>query len=385
MKTQKNTLVIGAGISGLAAARRLFETGQKFTLITDRLGGRMHHSQDGSMNYGAIYLNDDYKNVLQFVGKGQRFKTSQVYAADGSQLKPLLHVSNLRFTFSILHLFLLTKRLQKELNRFRKEAQFIPQDKLLPKFPFIKKMAEFPASVFLKKYGLEKLDQSYSRFAFASTCFADVAEANMLFYLEVLFPVVIKTYIADFSDTYEKLTQGFHKNIIFDKVKNLTQTNEKLFTAVTSGGRRYIADNVIIAAPYHNAKCFYDHVPKPLSAKPATVTYVRGRRKNLYGRKKFILFNPKIDSICLIWQQLGDKDLILSIDPHPQLMKYYADYEILNQVTWKTAIVLSNSRWVPMRLKKNLFLAGDYNLCGLEDSYISGICAANQIIAEARV
>lgn len=43
-------------------------------------------------------------------------------------------------------------------------------------------------------------------------------------------------------------------------------------------------------------------------------------------------------------------------------------------------MVVSGGSWVPMKLENNLFLAGDYNLCGLEDSYISGRCAANQII-----
>ncbi len=53
------TVIIGGGISGLACARTLHAAGRPFVLVTDRLGGRMHHSEDGTMNFGAVYITAD--------------------------------------------------------------------------------------------------------------------------------------------------------------------------------------------------------------------------------------------------------------------------------------------------------------------------------------
>ena len=53
------------------------------------------------------------------------------------------------------------------------------------------------------------------------------------------------------------------------------------------------------------------------------------------------------------------------------------------RVTWKTAVVVSDANWAPAVLERGLYLVGDHNLCGLEDSYITGLCAANQIADRA--
>ena len=135
----------------------------------------------------------------------------------------------------------------------------------------------------------------------------------------------------------------------------------------------------MIAAPYHNAKKFYK-VPEPSHSAPGTVLYVKGERKGEYAKKKFMLLNPEVDPVCLIWKQESGADLIFALGPSPDLSRYYFNPEVLAEVNWKTAVVLSNKNWVPQKLEKNLYLAGDYNLCGMEDSYISGLFAANQII-----
>jgi hypothetical protein len=382
MKIHVDTLVIGGGISGLAAARRLFEAEQNFILVTDRLGGRMYHSNDGSMNLGAIYITEDYKHVSRFVDRGQRLKIPEIHAVSPTGILPLLHRSNLRFMFPILRGLGILRRLKKQLSQFRIEAERIPQDKLLLRYPFIRRLAGLPAATFIKRCGLVHMDRRYVRFAIWATCFANVAEINTLFYLGVLFPLISKTYIADFSSTYERLTRGFQKKIIIDKVKTLHRTGEKSFTATTVQGKEFVVNHAIIAVPYHNAKHFYN-VPKPNLEKPATVIYLKGRRRNPY-EKKFILLNPEVCLTCLIWRQNNGKDLILSLSPAPDLDKYYFDFEILEQVNWKTAGIISNDNWVPMSLDPNLFLAGDYNMPGLEDSHISGICASNQIIERGR-
>ena len=111
-----DTLIIGGGISGLAAARRLFEAQRPFILVTDRKGGRMYHSKDYSMNFGATYINNDYKNVSKYVRKGQKLNLHEVFATNGKKLVPFFHPANLKYFFPFLRLLFILRKLRIELN-----------------------------------------------------------------------------------------------------------------------------------------------------------------------------------------------------------------------------------------------------------------------------
>ncbi|MCK5030408.1 MAG: NAD(P)/FAD-dependent oxidoreductase, partial [Thermoplasmatales archaeon] len=54
MKTKTfDTVIVGAGISGLACARSLSERGEDFLIVSEDIGGRILTSEDGNENYGA--------------------------------------------------------------------------------------------------------------------------------------------------------------------------------------------------------------------------------------------------------------------------------------------------------------------------------------------
>ena len=66
----EDTIIIGAGISGLGCARTLFENKQSFKIITRNIGGRILQSKDGTVNYGAYYVAKDYLHVKKYVKLG---------------------------------------------------------------------------------------------------------------------------------------------------------------------------------------------------------------------------------------------------------------------------------------------------------------------------
>jgi monoamine oxidase len=59
-ETNRDVLVLGAGIAGLAAARVLAESGQRVTVLeaTERVGGRIvsQHTEDGALELGAEFV-----------------------------------------------------------------------------------------------------------------------------------------------------------------------------------------------------------------------------------------------------------------------------------------------------------------------------------------
>ena len=379
MKEHFETVIIGGGVSGLSCARRLHAGSRSFVVVTDRLGGRMYHSADGEMNFGATYISEDYENISQFVGRGIPFRLHEVYTENNGKLTTFFDLRNARDALPFARLALRLQELRRTLRRFRKEAEHVSAAELLPRFPLMERYANQSSAELIRDLGLERLDQRYFRSSFFATCFADPALSNALFYLGTLFPLVTSTWVGDFTHTYDRLTEGFADQIEIDKVTSLDRTDGGGWAVHMAGGATYLAKNVVLGIPYHNAEKLYA-VPEPYLATSATVLYVRGERHPKYRDKRLMLFHPETSGVALIWQQATGCDLLFSMRPEPDLSSYYLAPEVLKTVTWKTAVVISNANWLPLNLEPNLYLVGDYNLCGLEDSFISGMCAANHIL-----
>lgn len=375
------TLIIGGGISGLGCARRLCDAGAPFGLLTDRLGGRMYHSPDGRMNFGACYINADYRHIRRYVRRGLRFRLADAWCQTNGTPHTLLEWRNLRFVPGLLRLARRLHELRQVFRAFRRAAEKIAPCDLLPRFPLLQRYIRQPAGELIQELRLGQLHDDYLKPAFMSTCFVDPVQANALFYLGVNFPLVVPTWVGDFTHTYEQLTRGFRDRIVLDRVMGLTEQESGRWEVRTAAGRNYLARRVVLAVPYHNAREIYP-VPQPPLATPATVLHVRGRRRPLFRGKRFVLFHPEQTGLALIWKQTAGHDLLYALRPTPDLSEAYEEVAVLQAVTWRTAIVLSGADWAPMRLRPTLFQVGDYNVCGLEDSFITGLCAANQILRD---
>jgi thioredoxin reductase len=55
MGTNQETIIVGGGCAGIHAALKLKEAGRTYTLITDRMGGRVMYRKDLQMNFGAVF------------------------------------------------------------------------------------------------------------------------------------------------------------------------------------------------------------------------------------------------------------------------------------------------------------------------------------------
>jgi glycine/D-amino acid oxidase-like deaminating enzyme len=373
------TLIVGGGISGLACARTLHNAGRAFLVVTDRLGGRTYHSADGSMNFGATYLNADYRHVSRYVGRGLPFQLRAACGHPAEGPRPLLHWRNLGRLRPVARLVLRLHELRLALRAFRKASEQTPQYLLAPHFPLIDRYRRQSAAELIAELDLGSAHEDFFRLAFMATCFTDPSEANALYYLGTLFPIIVPTWVADFRLTYARLTSGFTEKLLFDRVQALDRLRDGSWAVVTEAGRTFRANNVVLAAPYHNLTSLYP-VPVPGLAVPATVLHIRGERQPAFHGKSFLLLRPEETGVALMWRQRGGRDLVFSVRPGPDLARVYRKPEVVASVSWKTAVVLSHGEWAPLVLEPGLYLVGDYNLCGMEDSFLTGMCAARHIL-----
>jgi len=371
-------VIVGGGISGLACAKRLCEAQATFRLITDHLGGRMYHSNDGTMNFGATYINEDYRHLLGYVGRQIPLRVQDAFFQHGDQFTTLFDWRNPRSWPSVCRGVWRLQEFRQALRGFRKQAERVPQHALRPHYPLIDRYSRQPAEEFIAESGLEVLNTRYASLIVRSTAFAAPSEITALFYLGSLLPLIARTWVADFSNTYQQLTARCQERIVLDRVVAVGRRRGH-FEVHTQRGTVYPAKNIVIAAPYLDATLLFP-VPRPHRVTSATMLFVRGRRRVLYQHKRIVVFAPSPTGIASIWDQGYGWDQVYALCPQPTLSEIYETHTILQAVTWKTAIVLSDAQWAPLELEPGIYLAGDYNVCGLEDSYLTGLCAAHHIL-----
>jgi glycine/D-amino acid oxidase-like deaminating enzyme len=377
-----DAVIIGGGIAGLACARRLHQAGKDFLLVSDKLGGRMFSAGDGLSNHGATYITSDYKHVGKFVRKSRRAWFQDVFYRDGNRWVMALSPRNIRHTraFSVIY-FQLT-RFRARMKRLRAQCPHVCQAELLARDPLLARFTREPAREFVEKLGLSEVNQIFFNPILHSTLFVEFEAINVFYYLGVLMPVLLPTYLADFSDTVEKMTKGFRDKIVTDRVTELRASAQGGYHIQTEG-RDLQARRVVVTTPGHNLRAFCPELDRAdrdgVRELPCRSIHVVGARREEYLPGKIVFLRPEHSSTVIQPLSLG-RELLLSGGGKPDLETYYHDARIVADVTWKTAVQISGSTWRPLAPRPDLFTIGDYNIIGLEDSYLTGLFAANRII-----
>lgn len=371
------TIIIGGGVSGLACGRTLNAKGRDFILLTEEIGGRMLTSKSHKINYGASYITEDYENIMPYMGGGKRIWIHHCYFHDGKKPVSFYRWRTLLETGRLIRIYRIARDFRKRMRRLRQNSLCHSQKEALEADPVLKAYTQKPAAEFVRENGLEYLNRTYFSPLFNSTGFIGYERCNTFAYLDNLMALICRTYVADHSRCCHLLPKGWEERIVKCRVTQLHRTADGLLE-VMAGGKIYRAENVVLALPYHNARLFYD-VPKPAHNIPVFVLEVDGERNKCCRHKEVVFFRPEEHDITILWQQAGGTDIIFSKIREPDLRKYYRHHRLVNRIYWETAVVLSGAEWFEQKLAAGVYLASDYNICGLEDAYITGVYAARQI------
>ena len=61
-------------------------------------------------------------------------------------------------------------------------------------------------------------------------------------------------------------------------------------------------------------------------------------------------------------------------------LEYFENPKIIDHHYWDPAGTINGHTLIESNRGNNMYLIGDFNVCGLEESYITGIYAANRIV-----
>lgn len=381
MDASPETLIIGGGIAGLACARRLAEAGRDFLLVTDRLGGRMFAAGCGAP-FGAAYVTRDYAHVLRHVGLGPRVRRRDVYYHDRGRLRTVFHHRSLRQLGPLTRLCAALAAFRARLNRLRARAPFRCQAELLREDDYLLRCAHEPASAFIRERGLEELDEVFTNPLVHSTVFVPTAGLNTFYYLACLQPVILRIYLADYSRTMRSLTAGLGDRLRHGRVHRVELGGPGGPRAETDAGTlrpRF----VVAATPPHNLRDYCPELAEELTARevPIRTLHVRGRRRPEYLPGRMVFLPPGDGPTVLFPWPRGGLDVLFCKGDNTDLERCYHEFTVVGRVAWRAGVVLAGAAWRSLEPRPGVFTVGDYNVCGLEDSYLTGLFAANRILA----
>ncbi|HYN75201.1 MAG TPA: NAD(P)-binding protein [Candidatus Limnocylindria bacterium] len=376
MAREVETVIIGGGIAGLACARRLHDGQRPFLLITEDVGGRIRVSRDGAVNVGAYYVRSDYTHVNQFVDRGRRIKRRHLLRgnADGSFTRSdaplLLHLPE------ALRFLRLMRRFRRHYEAFKQDCLQVSQAKAIRADPVLWDLYHEPASRFVERHRIEEVTRSYLAPAVRGTAFTSVDRLTAFTLLVGVLDFVLPIF--EFTFRPDVITQGFGDALLFDSVTEVTPTSNR-YSVRTRHGGSVTADNVVVATPTEVSARLLDLGPVK-SPIPAHILLVRGALRRPWAHARISLFPPG-DPLLAIARQTGGSTIVSSTSEDPDLARVFTSWEVLEHHHWDPAFHLLGDALLECEQQPGLYLVGDHNACDLEDACITGIHAANRILA----
>lgn len=365
-----NTIIIGGGISGLSCAKELSKKSKDFLLITEDIGGRILESKD-EVQYGAYYIMNNYNHVKTYVSLK---KIINPFSLRFNSQKAHYSILNLRLlinSYQLIKYIILLKEFKNHYEKFKINCLNYSQKEALHKDKFLLDLYNKNAEDYIKEHKLKSLKKDYISQLIYGTTFTTVDKLNEFSLLQFTLPIITPFY--EFHFEKEKLISNFKRNIKVDTVKEVKIIKDGYQVKTTED--IYLTKNLVVATPLNISKKLLNlkAIKKPVNT---NMFLVKGKCK-LDGQIN--LFSSNSD-ILVIAKQSPELYLFYSKSLSPDFEKYFENYQIVDKKEWKPAFNLEGNTLIECKQGDNLFLIGDYNICGLEDSFITGIYAAREII-----
>jgi len=369
-----DTIIIGAGISGLACARQLNKHDQDFLIISKDIGGRILTSDDGSVNYGAFFICSDYDNVLKYVTLKSRIRLRDFCFHENKNTYVLFEPKLIRYLSQFIKTYKLLYTFRKKLRLLRRNSETVSQKKSIENDSFLHDLYMQKASVFIKEHKIDSGTDMYLSKALYSTTFSEVSEMNAFSFLQFLIPLVTSIYTFTFEK--EKMINPFQDKIKIGSVTDIKFKNDK-YKVKTYDAVLY-SKNIVLATEISWSKDFAS-VKKVNIPVNTNMLHVKGIAKKEISWKNYQLFSPP-GNVQAVADLKDGTYLFYYKNVMPDLKDYFENPYIIASKQWRPAGTINGHNLIESNRGNNMYLIGDYNIAGLEESYTTGLFSANQII-----
>jgi glycine/D-amino acid oxidase-like deaminating enzyme len=377
LKGHHETVIIGGGIAGLACARRLHDSGRPFLLITEDVGGRVRRSGDGTVNVGAYYVKDDYKHVNEYVDRGRRIRRRHILRGqpDGSFTR--WDIALLRHPIQAVRFLRFMLRFRHHYELFKRRCLLMQQADAIRADPLLDRLYHEPVPQFIERLRIEHIARSYLAPAAQGTAFTSMNHLTALTLIVGVLPLITPIY--EYTFRFDRLMAGFEDRLEVDSVTAIAATDDGRYSILTKSGRLRTSNNVVVATPIDVSAALLNiaEVKGPIDAH---MFVIEGGLRAPWDRATFSLF-PDGDTTLAIAQQVGGSVLFCSASSAPNFDRFFNAWEVQEHLYWNPAFNLLGDTLLECQQAPGLYLVGDHNVCDLEDAFITGVYAADQVVA----
>jgi hypothetical protein len=370
------TIIVGGGMAGMSCALRLKAYNRPFTLITDRLGGRVLYEPERKENYGALFVMQNYHYAKKILKREKWINTTKVMFhhsrsrrfATLSQETIASLPSLVRFVKELLVFF-------PHYERFKRNCLRMPIQEALKLDPFMQELFNKPAADFVAEKNLGKaVDSFVGKFIYACTL-TSYDKISTLDFLNVSLGLVLPVHLFSFDEN--RMKNILKKELVLDTAVSVTR-QDQAYEIKTRSGNTYKAAQVVLATPAAVTSELLG-IPAIRGVSRCYTFHIKGRPKAIYAEKMWNLFSSDYTASALVVNWDGTY-MLYTRTPDANLDEYFDSHELIGRYDWDRAMYVHGREFLAERYDDRLLIAGDHNGLGLEPASVSGIHAANQII-----
>ena len=259
---------------------------------------------------------------------------------------------------------------------FKQDCVALSQADAIRADPFLYDLYHEPAPRFIQRIRIEDVARSYVAPAVQGTAFTSVDRLTAFTMLVGVLPLIVPMY--EYTFRSDVLTAGFEDAVLLASVTAVTPTGDG-YSIQTRDSGAVSADNVVVATTTDVSARLLELGPVK-SPIDAHMFLVSGTLRRPWTQATFTLF-PEGDRILAIAQQTDGLALFCTASDNPNFAQYFTTWNVVEHHHWNPAFHLEGDALLECEQAPGLYLVGDHNVCNLEDAYITGVYAANRIVA----